>query len=154
MLEGKETDLHNQKQALWRSVIKSTGSTLLWVLILLVLGGLYLTVNAKAANAGRAYLNLQDQVEDAERKNSDLIAQKAIVTSPQRMKELAESLGFRYATDKDVRYVNTEETPKRTDFHAPSPRSSLDTGVLTVSPAYTETLWDAVKRWLGVGGGE
>ena len=154
MLAGKETDLPNQKQALWRSVIKSTGSTLLWVLILLVLGGLYLTVNAKAANAGRRYLDAQDQVEDAGRKNSDLIAQKAIVTSHQRMRELAEALGYRDATEKDYRFLYMEEASQRIEFHAPSPRSSLDTGLLTVSPAYTETLWDAVIRWLGIGGGQ
>jgi cell division protein FtsL len=154
MREVASKAFEEQKKESWRSMIQSTGSALLWLLILLVLGGLYLSVSAKAASAGRTYLTLEEQVEDAERKHSDLVAQLADVTSPQRMMELAQSMGFRPATRRDVRYVLTDETPRTMDFQAPPPKASLNTRLLAVSPAYTETLVEAIHRWFGIGGEE
>ena len=152
MREEKNRALKEQKQASWRSMVQSTGSALIWLLILLVLGGLYLSVNAKAANAGRAFLSLEEQVQEARRRNSDLVAQLADVTSPQRMRELAESMGFRPATRRDVEYIRVDEVPQDVDFQAPAPYVSLHTRLLTISPAYTETLIQAFQRWLGIGG--
>jgi cell division protein FtsL len=154
MREAKSGTLEDKKQASWRSMIHSTGSALIWLLILLVLGGLYLSVNAKAASAGRAFLTLEDEVQEARRRNSDLVAQLADVTSPHRMLELAESIGFRPATWRDVEYILVDEAPQEIDFHAPSPDASLYTRLLKISPAYTETLMQAIQRWLGVGGDE
>jgi cell division protein FtsL len=154
MREEKNRALEEQKQRSWRSMVQSTGSALIWLLILLVLGGLYLSVNAKAASAGRTFLSLEEQVQEARRKNSDLVAQLADVTSPQRMRELAESMGFRPATRRDVEYIQVDEAPQDMDFHAPAPYASLHTRLLTISPAYTETLAQAIQRWLGIGGVE
>jgi hypothetical protein len=154
MRAGKGTKLEGKKQALGKNVIQSAGSTLLWVLILLVLGGMYLAVNAKAAGAGRAYMELDEKVQAARRRHSDLVAQHAFITSPQRMLELAQASGFRPATLRDVRHIPIDQSPPEMDFHAPYPQRSLTTGQTTVSPAYTETLLDAVRRMLGIGGGE
>jgi cell division protein FtsL len=151
MREEKNKALKEQKQASWRGMVQSTGSALIWLLILLVLGGLYLSVNAKAASAGRAFLSLEEQVQEARRRNSDLVAQLAEVTSPQRMRELAESMGFRPATKRDVEYIRVDEVPQALDFRAPAPYASLHTRLLTISPAYTETLVQAIQRWLGIG---
>jgi cell division protein FtsL len=147
-------NLEEQKPFSWRSMIQSTGSALLWLLILLVLGGLYLSVNAKVASAGRSYLNLEERAQQARRKNADLIAELAIVTSPQRMLELAQSMGFRPATVKDILFIHMDEAPARIAFQAPPPQTSLHDRSLAVSPAYTETLVDAIQRWLGIGGVE
>jgi hypothetical protein len=154
MREKNAGILDEQKKEPWRAMIQSTGSALVWILILLVLGGLYLSVNAKAASAGRSFLSLEEKVEDARRKNSDLIAQLAEVTSPQRMKELAESMGFRPATSKDVHYIAIEDVPREEVFQAPSPPTSSTSHILRVSPAYTETLVEAFQRWFGIGGNE
>jgi cell division protein FtsL len=154
MREVKNRTIKEQKQASWISMVQSTGSALIWLLILLVLGGLYLSVNAKAASAGRAFLSLEEEVQEARRRNSDLVAQLADVTSPQRMKELAESMGFRPATRRDVEYIQADEAPQDMDFHAPAPYASFQTRLLTISPAYTETLMEAIQRWLGIGEAE
>jgi len=154
MQEDKVNDLGNQKRASWRSTVQSTGSALLCVLILLVLGGLYLTVNTKAATAGRVYLDLEERVESAREKNAYLVAQLAIATSPERMKELASSMGFRDATKNDVEFLSVDESIKKANFRAPSPQSSFQSISLTVSPAYTETLLDAFRRWFQLGGVE
>ena len=152
MRKSTEPELQSQQKVLWRNVIQSTGSTLLWVLILLVLGGLYLSVNAKAASAGRRVLNLQAEVDAKKITHSEIIAQHAVATSPQRMSELASSLGFSPAALKDIRYSNTTWAPHKTSFQAPVPRSVRELRKSMVSPAFTETLVDALKRLLGVGG--
>jgi cell division protein FtsL len=144
-------EVQNEEQALWRSVIRSTGTTLLWVLILLVLGGMYLAVSAKTASAGRAYLDLEEKVEQADLRNSDLVVTLAELTSPQRMMELSSALGFRPATLEDVDFVLTEEVVVNEAFTAPQPDSSLWDKTTVLSPAYTETLVDFIKRWLGTG---
>jgi hypothetical protein len=153
MMREKNTGiLDEQKKEPWRAMIQSTGSALVWILILLVLGGLYLSVNAKAASAGRSYLSLEERVEEARRKNSELVAQLAEVTSPQRLNDLAASMGLKPATNIDVRYIFTDDVPNKEVFEAPPPSSSFYSRNLTISPAYTETLVEAIERWLGIGG--
>lgn len=152
MRKKTEPELQSQQQVLWRSVIQSTGSTLLWVLILLVLGGLYLSVNAKAASAGRIVLSLEAELEAMKRTHSEITVRHALATSPQRMSELASSLGFRPAELDDIRFSNTPWAPHKTSFQAPVPRFVRELRKTMVSPAFTETLVDALKRLLGVGG--
>jgi hypothetical protein len=152
MHKSKEAELQASHGALLRSVIQSTGSTLLWVLILLVLGGLYLSVSAKAANAGRQVMSLNNLVDQQKQVRSEVTARHAIATSPDRMRELASSMGFRPAELKDVRFIHTPWKPVETPFQAPIPRSVEELRKTMLSPAYTETLVEALKRMFGVGG--
>ena len=154
MRKKTEPELQSQQQVLWRNVIQSTGSTLLWVLILLVLGGLYLSVNAKAASAGRIVLNFEAELEAMKLTHSEIKARHAVATSPQRMSEQASSLGFGPAELNDIRFSNTSWAPHKLSFQAPVPRSVRELRETMVSPAFTETLVDALKRLLGVGGAE
>ena len=154
MLEEKGKDLAIQKRVSWRSMVQSTGSVLLWILILLVLGGLYLAVNTKAASAGRVYLDLEEHVENARQKNAHLVTQLAIATSPERMKELAFSMGFRDATLNDIQFLHMDGFSNKIQFQAPSPQSSFLSSSFTMSPAYTETLLEAFQRWFRFGGVE
>jgi cell division protein FtsL len=152
MRERVGLNIQKEDQVLWRSVIRSTGTTLLWILILLVLGGMYLAVSVKTASAGRTYLDLEDKVEEASRINSDLVVNLSDLTSPQRMMELASSMGFRPATSKDVLFEFSDVTVEDEVFNAPKPRLSLEDRKTTLSPAFTETLIDAFNRWWDSGG--
>jgi hypothetical protein len=147
-----EPALQADPQTLWRGVIQSTGSTLLWVLILLVLGGLYLSVSAKAASAGRLVITLSDELEEVRQTYSEVVARHALATSPQRMRELASSLGYRPAEIDEVRFLRTNLIQERLSFQAPVPQSVGAARKTTLSPAYTETLMDWAKRFFGVGG--
>jgi cell division protein FtsL len=149
-----EPALQTQEQALWRSVIQSTGSTLLLVLILLVLGGLYLSVSAKAASAGRLVISLGEKVDEVRQTHSEVTARHAEATSPHRMSELASSLGYRPAELEEIRFLETDLASKKASFQAPMPQAVSELRKTILSPAFTETLVDALKRMLGVGGTE
>jgi hypothetical protein len=142
--------VHAYRQAPWRIVVRSTSWTLLWVMILLILGGLYLTINAKAANSGRKVMMLTAEYEAKLAEYNELASLHAEDTSPQRMQARAEALGFRPATPDDTVYIITKELIPTTNFHAPLPRSGSDPGTRAMSPAFSETLIDRIRIWLGV----
>jgi hypothetical protein len=154
MQKKNEPEMQTQGHVLWRSVIQSTGSTLLWVLILLVLGGLYLSVSAKAASAGRRVMSLEDKIDALKLTHSEITTLHAQATSHQRMSELASSMGFRPAELNEIRFIYTPWTPEKSSFLAPVPRAVRELRKAVLSPAYTETLVDGLKRILGVGGTE
>lgn len=154
MQKKNEPEMQAQGHVLWRSVIQSTGSTLLWVLILLVLGGLYLSVSAKAASAGRRVMSLEDKIDALKLTHSEITTLHAQATSHQRMSELASSMGFRPAESKEIRFIYTPWIPEKSSFQAPVPRAVHELRKSVLSPAYTETLVDGLKRILRVGGTE
>ena len=121
------------------------------LIALLIVGGMYLAVNARRAQAGRQVLVLQKRQAELERMNADLTATLAERTSPERMLDLALSLGYRPAEPGDVEYIIVEGYPGPPVFVAPRPPSSSNMGEGMLSPAYTETLGEWLLRWLGWG---
>jgi hypothetical protein len=128
------------RQAPWRDIRQSTGNTLLGVVALLVLAGMYLAVNARLAAAGRRVLELEDRRESLLRATSQLASQLADLTSPQRMMERAASIGFHPAHAKDLEYVVIQGYVPPAPFQAPPPIGSPVGPSGGLSPAYTETL--------------
>lgn len=146
-----ETEVEVTRQASWRNVLRSTGASLLWLIILLILGGLYLAVNAKAARAGRNVLTLEADIENARREYAELTVILAELRAPERMAELAKAEGFRQATLLDVIFLPFDEAPEEALFRAPLPKSVPAKKGKAMSPAYSETLLDALQRWVGLG---
>lgn len=136
------------KQAPWRVQVLTTSRTALWLVVLLVLAGIYLAVNAKVARAGREVLVLESKREDLQRENAELTAVLAEFTAPERMMERAASMGFRRATSMDIDYLPVERYQPEQDFIAPRPPGSSGRGERMLSPAYTETLGEWITRWL------
>ena len=134
------------KQAPWRLQILSTSRTALWIVGLLVLGGIYLAVNAKVARAGRELLVLERQHEQLQRVNGELNAVNAEVNSPNLMMERAAYLGFRPALPDEVQYLPVEGYVNSSEFVAPLPPSSDEDRQSMLSPSYTETLGEWLSR--------
>lgn len=147
----KKTNLSKSENKSWRDILRSTGSTMLWTMILLVLGGMYLAVSAKAAKVGRRVLNLESQHNQLQLEYDELNAVYAQRTSPDRMRALALSMGFRDAVPADVDYIPIEEFDSLGEFIVPAPGSLRQSGNPGLSPAYSETLVDAVRRWFEAG---
>jgi hypothetical protein len=124
---------------------------LLWLVALLVIGGLYLAVNAKLASAGRAVLQLESRREELRRTNAQLAATYAELTAPERLAERAAALGFRPAMPGEIEFVVVEGFVPRPEFEAPKPPALPSRGPDRLSPAYSETLGEWVTRWLGGG---
>lgn len=138
----------------WRPGKSSTGGTLLLIVTLLGVGGMYLAVSAKAADVGRDVLTLEKQREDLLQINAELTSKLALLTAPERMLARASELGFRPAGPNDVEFVPVEGFQENPPFLAPRPPASGEIGSTMLSPAYTETLGDWLTRVLGNGGGE
>jgi hypothetical protein len=126
-----------------------TGTTALLVVALVVAAGLYLAVNAKVANAGRSLLTLEARRDDLERENAELMTFFAQITSPDRLRERAVSLGFRPANPGEIDFFPAPGTQPDPDFLAPQPPSSLNDHPTGLSPAFTETLGDWLARLIG-----
>jgi len=121
-----------------------------WLILFLVLAGMYLTVNGRLARAGREVLVLEARRETLLRVNNELAARLAELTTPARMVDLAGALGFRLAEPTDVRYVAIEEFVPDKPFVAPKPPASAADHLSRLSPAYTETLAEWLAREIGV----
>lgn len=148
---GRQRKRQAFKQAPWRIDVLKTSKTALTIVILLILGGIYLAVNAKVAKAGREVLVLESRRTDLYRINSELTATIAEIRSPKRMMERAASLGFSEATADDIQYLIIEGYSGKPPFIAPKPPASSYEGGSMLSPAYTETLGEWFNRWLAEG---
>jgi len=147
----RETNLDRPKPSYFLDLFRSTGSGMLWLMILLVLGGLYLSVSAKTAQVGREVIRLTDDVKQQSIYLNELEAKHAEITAPEMLRARAESLGYRDATVDDVVYHTLDELEQESDFVAPAPDTLLKEHNNLLSPVYTETLIDAIRRWFGGG---
>jgi len=134
------------RQAPWRNFQQSTGNTMLGVVALLVLAGMYLAVNGRLAAAGRELLSLESRRTELLRQTTMLASQVADLTSPERLLERASSLGFHPAHAKDTEYVVIDGYAPPPGFRAPAPLGSPVGPSGGLSPAYTETLAEWVLR--------
>jgi hypothetical protein len=135
------------KQAPWRLQVLSTSRTALWIVGLVVLGGVYLAVNSKVAKAGRELLVLEQRHELLVRINGELNATHAGLTSPEFMMERAAYLGFRPALPTEVQYLTVDGYEVTGDFIAPRPLTSEEERQSMLSPSYTETLGEWISRF-------
>lgn len=139
------------KQAPWKARLRLTGGTMLPLIALLVVGGMYLAVSARGASAGREVLALEKERARLQRENAEMTSVLAELTSPERMLERALALGFRPARPDEIEYVRVEGAIEKRTFVAPNPPGSTESGKGSLSPAYTETLGDWLQRSFGLG---
>lgn len=137
------------KQAPWRVQIRLTSGSMLPLIALLIIGGMYLAVNARHARAGRHVLELQNDQAELLRYNAEMGATLAEMTSPERMYQRALGLGFRYAYPAEIEYILLDNYMPPQQFIAPRPPASTNPGEGMLSPAYTETLGEWFLRLLG-----
>jgi len=120
----------------------------MWVVGLLVIGGIYLAVNARMSQTGRGLLVLEGRRTELRRINSELTSELAALTAPERMVQLAASMGFRPALQNEVEYVLVEGYTPEDPFVAPRPAAWDSDPIVTLSPAYSETLGQWFARFL------
>jgi hypothetical protein len=144
---------HAFKQAPWRLQMRFSGNTMLAIIALLTVGGMYLAINARLARAGRRVLELQNERANLMRQYSEYASTLAELTSPDQMLEKAIGLDFEPAGPGDIRYVLVEGYTGVDPFVAPRPPSAGASGEETLSPAYTETLGEWLKRWFSLDSG-
>jgi cell division protein FtsL len=142
------------KQAPWRAQIRFTGRTLVWLIVVLLVGGMYLAVSSRVASAGQEVLTLDRQRAELQRENAELTASLAGLTTPQRLMERALEMGFEPVTADQISYVVVPGYRAPSAFVAPNPPAHTSRGDGTLSPAYTETLGSWLMRWLSWDSGD
>lgn len=120
------------RQAPWRQQTQLLAALSIGLLIVLVVGGLYLAVASRAANAGRDLLNLEQRKADLIRSNDRLRAQIADLRAMNRMAARALELGFLPAGPGQVEYVAVPNYPHPQPAHADPPAPAQ---VATSTPA-------------------
>ena len=135
----------------WRSQLRITSRTVLTAIVLLIVGGLYLAVNARVARSGRDVLIWQSERAELQRQIAELTATLAELTTPERMLERALTLGFRPAELGDIEYIVVAGYVPPDPFVAPTPPNSTTEREGGLSPAYTETLGDWISRLVSPG---
>lgn len=140
------------KQAPWRVQLRVTGGSLLPLIGLLIVGGMYLAVSARLTRAGREVLELEKARDLLLRQNAELTSTLAELTSPERMLERAKALGFEAVGPENVEYLIVDGYVDPPPFVAPQPPPSSEIGEGRLSPAYTETLGSWLLGVFGLAG--
>lgn len=99
------------RQAPWRQQTQILAALSIGLLVLLVVGGLYLTVASRAGNAGRDLQEYEARKSELIRENDRLRAQLAELRTMTRMANRALELGFAPAQPGQVRYVAVPDYP-------------------------------------------
>lgn len=128
------------KQAPWRVQVQLIASLAAGAIVIVALGGLYLTQASRAATAGRDVQSLQIEKADLEfaiDRQTALIAQAKSVA---RLEKRAQELGYAPAVIEQIDFILVE------GYYGPRMPGPADTTapVASVLPSYDETL----GRWV------
>ncbi len=135
----------------WRKQLQIIGLFLMVLVVFGLMAGVYLNVNAQAANIGRQIQNYHLAIEDLEFRIADKQSQLAFLTSASEMEKRALDLGFRPATSEEILYLQIDGYKERT----PTVMASESVSYLTakpaaISPAFTQSLLDWVVQELSL----
>jgi hypothetical protein len=140
------TKIRAYKLAPWRKQTRLLAIGLASVFGLMALLALFVFTGAQAAEAG---LRVQSLIRERDRMLRQLEAQEAELAelqSEEWMRQRAAELGFTPADAEDIDYLVTAAIPIENPI-SPSPTSLLYTREdVALSPAYRETLLEAVLR--------
>jgi hypothetical protein len=137
------------RQAPWRTQTQAVAAWSMILIIIAVLGGLYLSVAARAGTAGRDLQRWEAQKAELIRSNDELRAKLAELRSVTRMAERARQLGFVPAQPGEVEYVAVNNYPVDTQT-AMTPEEPAST---TAAAFMGDWLADALRGLVPGGGG-
>ncbi len=128
------------RQAPWRTQTQAVAAWSVTLLIALVVGGLYLTVAARAAAAGRDLQALEARKVALIQENDLLRAQLAQLRAVTRLADRARQLGLTPARPDQIEYLRVEHFP-RDVVVTPPPRAE-------VAELLPETTLAQLEIWL------
>src|SRR5688572_10515493 len=99
------------KQAPWRTQTQAVAAWSVTLLVVMVLGGLYLTVASRAAAAGRDLQGLEVRKAALTLENDELRAELAELRSVDRLVTRALAMGFQPAQPGQIEYLAIDSYP-------------------------------------------
>ncbi|MBG0787696.1 MAG: hypothetical protein H0S79_21615 [Anaerolineaceae bacterium] len=139
------------KQAPWRTQMQWIGLFLLALVLVATIAGLYLSVNAQAAAAGRSVQGLESDIENMTNEISDLMTKLAKAQSSEKMMTRAEELGFHMLDPETAIYVEVPGLDPDAGVVLAPPRSNTIIQTPLIQDSYTSSLWDWFVNniWMG-----
>jgi len=148
-LGGMRPQVYRKKQA--QDQVRLTAGTILLVIVLLLVAGLYLAVSTKAARIGREVFRLEAEFDESQRRYNELLVRFSESTSPEKLWDRAQALGYTPAQTDDLTYLVVTDLQVKDEFIAPAPLMISSSDQASIAPAYSESLVDWFGRWLGLG---
>ncbi len=133
-------------QAPWRKQLQIAVFFMVIMVFCALVAGIYLNVSARSVTLGHEIQQMQERIDDAERTNEDLQTELAYLRSSSVMEERAHSLGFEPVAADHVFYFDVPGYVDRQTAVLAQPPSTTVVLPDTVSPAYTESLFDWLKN--------
>jgi len=135
----------------WRKQLQTIGLFLVVLVVLALIAGVYLNVNARAATIGRQIQNDRNRIDDLENIIADHQSQLAILTSSSGMATRAQEMGFRQANSDEILYVVVDGYSGRTPAtFAVESHSFMQTSSVALSPIFTQSLLDWIHQELSL----
>jgi Tfp pilus assembly protein PilN len=145
--------LQAYKQAPWRIQMQWIGLFLLALVILAALAGLYLNINAKAAEAGRNIQFLESNIEDINNEIAELTTDLAEVQSTGRMMTRARELGFTMINPQAALYLKVPGYIPNDQLVLASGSPDIIKETPIIQSSYKDSLWDwLVKSFWQISG--
>jgi len=128
------------RQASWRVQLQWLVLFVLGLVAVALVAGLYLSISARAALAGREIQSTEAAIRSGERVNADLESRLAALTSAQVMKDRAIAIGFQPVDPAEITYVPVSgyAPPPAVNMASQETQSSAP----VIPPEYTQSLFD------------
>lgn len=130
------------KQAPWRIQLQWIGLFLLGLLLIASVTGVYLSVSAQAAAAGRRIQSLERRINNINNEITQLTSDLASAKSAQNMSTRAEELGFILLDPHQAMYLEIPGYRPKADLILAPPRENLITQSPIVRSSYRSSVWD------------
>jgi cell division protein FtsL len=140
-------------QAPWRHQLQVIVSFLLFLVIVALVAGVYLSVSAQTVAVGHEIQEMRRIVERVERSNADLESTLAHLTSRSVMEARAREMGFRPVQQAEIVYLEVPGYLVRGEAVLAPPPGLVVVEEITLSPAFTESLvdWVVENIWTPTG---
>ncbi len=132
-------------QAPWRKQLQLIVGFAIFGIMAALIAYVYLSVSAQAVAAGNDIQQMQVDIQNMQRTNSDLESQLAQVTSQQAMEERARSMGFKPVEAGEIVYLQVSGYSDRPEANLAPPPGPTVVNSHVLSPAYEESLLEWLR---------
>ncbi len=134
--------LQAYKQSPWRVQLQWIGLFLLGLVLVAAITGVYLSISAQAAAAGRNIQSLNYQIKEIKDEIADLTTDLASAQSAEKMMTRAKELGFRMLDPKEAVYMEVPGLDPDAGLELAPPRVNVLEETPLIQPTYKSSLWD------------
>jgi hypothetical protein len=145
-MDRLETLAQTYTQAPWRRQLQLIGLFSLFLTLIGLVAGVYLSVSAKAALSGRDIQNKQAQIEIIDRDIEDSASRLAAILSSDDMEARAIKMGFQTIQPDQVVYMKIPGYTERDGVILAPVSPPQVVGAVVTPPEYTESIFTWMRR--------